>query len=143
MKNYNRHSDEGYFLEVDVQYAENLHDIHNDLPLLHNRMEIEKAEKLVANLHDNKEYIIHVKNSKQTLNHELIFRKVHRVIKFNQKAQLKSYIDMNTKLRKKSKNGFQKNIFKLMNNGVFRKTMKNVRNQRDIKLITREAMRNY
>ena len=101
MKNYNDHSDEGYFLEVDVQQAENLHDIHNDLPHLHNRIEIEKAEKLAANLHDNKEYIIHVKNSKQILNHGLIFRKVHRVIKFNQKAQLKSCIELNAKLRKK------------------------------------------
>ena len=51
IKNYNEESDEGYFLEVDVQYLEKLHEVHNDLPFLPDRMKIEKLEKLVANLH--------------------------------------------------------------------------------------------
>ena len=56
-KKYNEESDEGYFLEVDVQYLEKLHEIHNDLPFLPERMKIEKAEELVANLHDKTEYV--------------------------------------------------------------------------------------
>ena len=66
-------------------------------------MKIEKVEKLVANLHDKTEYVIHIRNLKQALNHGLVLKKVHRVIKFNQNAWLKPYIDMNTDLRKKSK----------------------------------------
>ena len=66
-------------------------------------MKIEKVEKLVANLHDKTEYVIHIRNVKQTLNHELVLNKVYRVITFNQDAWLKSYIDMNTDLRKKAK----------------------------------------
>ena len=54
MKSYNRESDEGYFLEVDIQYPTMLHDLHHDLPFLLERMKIEKLEKLVANLHDKK-----------------------------------------------------------------------------------------
>ena len=50
IKNYNEESDEGYFLEVDVQYFEKFHEIHNDLPFLHANMKIEKVQKLVANL---------------------------------------------------------------------------------------------
>ena len=60
-EDYNQESDEGYFLEVDVQYLENLHELHNDLSFLPERMKIEKVEKFVANLHDKTEYITHKK----------------------------------------------------------------------------------
>ena len=143
IKNYNQESDKGYFLEVDVQYTEKLHELHNDLPFLPERMKIEKVEKLVANLHDKTEYVIHIRNLKQALNHGLILKKVHRVIKFNQKDWLKPYIAMNTELRQKAKNYFEKDFFKLMNNAVFGKTMENVRKHRDIKLVTTERRRNY
>ena len=81
IKNYNEESDEGYFLEVDVQYLEKLHKLHNDLPFLPERMKIEKVKKLVANLHDNFKYVIHIRNLKQTLNHGLVSKKVHKVVK--------------------------------------------------------------
>ena len=86
IKIYNEESDEGYFLEVDVQYLEKLYEIHNDLPFLPERMKIEKVEKLVADLHDETEYVIHIKKLKQALNHGLVLKIVHKVIKFNQNA---------------------------------------------------------
>ena len=86
IKSYYEESDEGYFLGVDVQYPEKLQELQNDLLFLPERMKIEKVEKLVANLHGKTEYVIHIGNLKQALNHRLIFKKVHRVIKFNQNA---------------------------------------------------------
>ena len=103
IKNYNEESDEGYFLEVDIQYLEKLHELQNDLLFLPERMKIEKIEKLLAKLHDETEYVIHIINFKQALNHGLVLKKVNKVIKFNQNAWLKPYIDMNTDLRKKGK----------------------------------------
>ena len=64
MKNFNEGSDEWYFLEVDVQFTEKLHEFNNDLPLLSERMKIEKVGKLVANLHDEAEYVIYLRNLK-------------------------------------------------------------------------------
>ena len=140
IKSYNEENDEGYFLEVDVQYFKKLHELLNDLPFLPKRM---KIEKLVANLHDKTEYFMHIANLKQALNHGLVFRKVHRLIKFNLNACLKPYIGINTDLRKKAKKNFEKSFFKFMNNSVFEKTMENVRKHRDIKLATTEIKRNY
>ena len=107
-----------------------------NLPFLPERIMIESAEKPVANLHDKTVYDINIRNLKQESNYGLVLKKVHRVIKFYQNAWLKTYINMNTGLRQKAKNNFEKDFFKLMDNAVFGKTMENVRTHRDIKLVT-------
>ena len=98
IKNYDEDSNKGYFLEVDVEYPKNLYNLHSDLPFLPERLKIEKCNKLVCNVYDKKNYVVHIKALKQALNHGLILKKVHKVIQFNQEAWLKPYIDMNTKL---------------------------------------------
>ena len=75
IKSYNKESNKGYFLEVDIQYPEKLHEIHNNLPFLLARMKIKKVKKFVTNLHDKNEYVIHMRNLKQALNHGLILKK--------------------------------------------------------------------
>ena len=141
IKNYNENNDKGYILEVDVKYPKRLHELHSDLPFLSERMKVNKCKKLVYNLFNKKKYVVHINALKQALNHGLKFKKIHRVIKFNQKAWLKPYIDMNTELRKAAKNDFEKDLFKLMNNSVFGKTMENIRKLRDIKLVTTDKKR--
>ena len=94
-------------------------------------------------MHDKKEYIINNRNLKQALNDGLVLEKLHRIIKFNRKAWLKPYIDMNIGLRKKAKYGFEKSFLKLMNNTVLRKAIGNVRKHRDIKLATNKSRMYY
>ena len=74
-------------------------------------MKNEKTEKLVANLHDKTEYVIQIIDSKQALDNRLALKKIYWVIKINQSAWLKPYTDMNTDLRKKSRNDFEKDLF--------------------------------
>ena len=135
-RNYDENEDTGYLLEVDNEYPKNLHESHRDLPFLPI-----KKDKLLTTLEDKENYAVHIYALKQALNHGLILRKVHRVISFRQEAWLKPYIDKNTELRKNAKNDFEKDFFKLMNNAVFGKTMENVRNRRDVKLIVTEERR--
>ena len=108
IKNYNENNEKGYILEVYVKYPKKLHDSQSDLPFLPRRMKIGKCKKLVWNLHNKKEYVVHIKSLKQALNHGLKLKKVHNIIEFNQKAWLKPYIDMNAELRKLAKDDFEK-----------------------------------
>ena len=142
-----RNSNRGvrYVLEVDVKYPRELHDHHNDLPFMCEKIRVKGpagagaathgVEKLVPNLCDKKKYVIHVKALKQALDHGLVLEKIHRVIQFKQSAWMKEYIDFNTRLRTVAKNDFEIDFYKLMNNSVFRKTMENIRKHRDIKLV--------
>ena len=138
VKVYNKNDNKSYLLDVDVDYPSKLQNLHSDLPFLPERMVINNTKKLVCNLNDKKNYIVHSNVLKQALDHGLKLRKVHRIIEFEQKAWLKEYIDVNTELRKKATNDFEKDFFKLMNNAVFGKTMENVRKHRDIKLVKTE-----
>ena len=126
----------GYLLEVDVRYPKELHDSHNDLPFMCERMKISGVEKLIPNLYDKKRYVIHIRALDQALKHGLVLKLIHRAIEFKQSAWMKEYIDFNTKLRTAAKNDFEKDFYKLMNNSVFGKTTENIRKHRNIKLVT-------
>ena len=82
--------------------------MHNDLTFLPDRIKIQKVKKVVANLHDKTEYVIHIRNLKQASNSRLVLKKIQKVIKFDQSAWLKPNLDMNSDLRKKAKNDFKK-----------------------------------
>ena len=125
-------------LEVDLEYPEELHDLHNDYPLCPERVDCNKVEKLIPNLRDKKNYVIHYKNLMQCLRLGMKLKKIHRGVKFVESAFMKSYIDMNTNLRTQAKNNFEKDFYKLMNNSVFGKTMENIRNRVDVKLVNTE-----
>ena len=124
-------TDRGYLLEVDVNYPKELHDYHNDLPFMCEKIKINVVEKLVPNLYDKKKYVIHIKALQQALSHGLVLEKIHRIIEFKQSAWMKEYIDFNTKLRTAATNDFEKDFYKLMNNSVFEKTVENIRRHRN------------
>ena len=124
-------------LEVDLIYPEELHDLHNDYPLCPERVECDKGvKKLIPNLRDKNNYVVHYKTLMQYLSLGVELKKIHRGITFVECDFLKPYIDMNTNLRTQAKNNFEKDFFKLMNNSVFGKTMENIRNRVNIKLTT-------
>ena len=123
-------------LEVDLIYPEELHDLHNDYPLCPERVECDRGvKKLIPNLRHKNNYVIHYKNLMQCLRLGMKLKKIHRGIKFIEAAFLKPYIDKNTSLRAQAKNNFEKDFFKLMNNSVFGKTMENIRNRVNVKLV--------
>ena len=126
-------------LEVDKHYPKELHDKHNDYPLCPEKVKCKNGvEKLIPNLRDKTKYVLHYKNLIQCLDMGLKVTRIHRGIKFVESEWMKPYIDLNTNLRAKAKNNFEKDFFKLMNNSVFGKTMENIRNRVNVKLVNTE-----
>ena len=122
-------------LEVDMEYPEKLHDLHNDYPLAPERLTINKVEKLIPNLNDKKNYIIHYENLKLYESLGLKITHIHRGVTFEESEWMKPYIDLNTRLRTEAKNDFEKDFFKLLNNSVFGKTMENIRSRVNVTLV--------
>ena len=144
IKNYDDNYEYGALLEVDIEYSKEIKFKHEDLAFLPEKRKINNVNKLVTTLKNKKRYVVHISALKQALNHGLKLKKVHRVIQFKQNAWLKPYIMKNIKLRMNATNEFEKNFFKLMNNAVFGKTIENVRNYRDVKLVnTYEQMNKH
>ena len=145
----------GWILEVDLEYPEELHDMHNDYPLAPEKkvtepwkmseyqrqlmadlgLEPPNTEKLLLTLENKEKYVTHYKNLQFYLSQGMKLKKVHRVLEFDQEPWMKPYIKMNTDFRKQAKSDFESDFYKLMNNSVFGKTMENLRNRVDVKIV--------
>ena len=125
----------GCVLEVDLEYPEELHDFHNDFPLAPELMEVGGIYKLIPNLKDKEKMVLDGRNLKLYLSLGMKLKKIWRGIGFREEAFMKPFIEWNTKLRTAAKNDFEKELFKLASNAVYGKTMENVRNRINMKLV--------
>ena len=128
-------TNQGFIFEVDLDYQRSLWKSHNDYPLAPEKLKIDKTDKLICSFLPKKHYVLHYKNLKQYLKEGMILKKVHRGIKFVQSPWMEPYIRKNTDLRKKAKNAFEKDFFKLMNNSVFGKTIENIRKRQSVEIM--------
>ena len=151
----NEKSDTGYFLEVDLDYPDNLHKMHNDYPLAPKKCAISSdmiskyckeiadkykikvgdVKKLISNLGNKIKYVLHYKNVQLYLSLGMRLTKIYRGLKFKQSDWMKKYIDFNTEIRKNADNDFEKDFFKLMINSVYGKTMENLRKKKKVRLV--------
>ena len=158
LANYKEDSNKGLILEVDLEYPEELHDLHNDYPLGSEKVKVTEnvlseyckkiakkykisiglVHKVIPTLTKKEKYVLHYRNLQLYTDLGLKITKIHRVLEFSQSAWLKQYIDFNTQKRTNAKNAFEKDFFKLMNNSVFGKTMENLRKRVNVKLVTDE-----
>ena len=145
---------EGFILEVDLEYPDDLHNAHNAYPLAPERMVVQKkwmsgyqhnllgagvapteVEKLVSSLRNKDRYVLHYRNLQLYTTLGMRLTKVHRALRFDQSPWMEPYIRMNTELRKDATSDFEKDLYKLMNNSVFGKTMENLRKRVDVRLV--------
>ena len=156
LNQYTENSAKGLILEVDLEYPEELHHLHNDYPCAPEKISVQKempsdycreilerekmtiggVSTLINTLSDKKNYFLHYRNLQLYLSLGLKLKKIHRALEFSQNNWLEKYISFNTKMRSQAKNSFEKDFFKLMNNSVFGKAMENLRKRSNIKLVS-------
>ena len=127
--------DLGCVLEVDLEYPAELHDFHNDFPLAPELMEVGGIFKLIPNLKDKEKMVLDGRNLKLFLSLGMKMKNIRRGIGLKKEAFMKPFIEWNTKLRTAAKNDFEKELFKLASNAVYGKTMENVRNRINMRLV--------
>ena len=148
-------SSNGYLLEVDLKYPDELHQLHNDYHLAPEKLELSHdilsnycsniankydiqiggVNKLVPNLGNKSKYVLHYRNLPLYLSLEMKLVSVHRILKFTQSDWLKKYIDFNTDKKKNAANSFEKDFFKLMNNSAYDKTIIKIRKRIKVRLV--------
>ena len=132
----------GYLFEVDLEYPDESHQLHNDYPLAPEKLPASSdmlsknckkipdkygirgghVKKLIPNLGNKTNYVVHYRNLQLYLSLGMKLTKIHRVLEFKQSDWMKKYIDFNTKKRMNAANDFEKDFFKLMINSVYGKT---------------------
>ena len=151
---------DGYILEVDLEYLDELHELHNDYALAPEKLEMSHnmlsnycsniandnginvggVNKLVPNLGNKSKYVLHYKNLQLYLSSGVKLTKLHRILKFKQSDWLKKYTDFNLDKRKHATNSFKKDFFKLLNKSVFRKAMENLRKIINVRLVNNKVI---
>ena len=147
----------GYALEVDLKYPKEIHDKHSQYPLIPltrpigeeelsqwqknqlkkmNKKFDKKSQKLVADLNDKKNVVMDIRYLKMALRQGLVLEKIHRGVKYTQKEWLKPFIELNTRMRTNATNDFEKDLYKLMCNSVYGKTLENVRKRTNADIFT-------
>ena len=158
LKNLSDYDDKGYILEVDLEYPDHLHDLHNDYPLAPEHYSVPGdmlspaakellakfnrkvpkmgQKKLIPTLLRKNKYIVHYRNLQYYLEKGMKLCGIHRILEFDQEAWLAPYINFNTEKRKLAKSSFEKDLWKLFSNSIFGKTMENMRQRKDIRIVT-------
>ena len=151
----NKKRDVGYFLEVDLEYPNELHELHNDYPLAPEKLaasntmlsayckkiadefdiKVSNVKKLIPNLNNKTKYVLHYRNLQLYLPLGMKLTKIHRALQFKQSDWMKRYIDFNNEKRKNAANDFEKDLFKLMISSIYGKTMKNLRKRINVRLV--------
>ena len=135
----------GYFLQVDLEYPDELHELHNNYPLAPEKLAVSSdmlskyckeisdkyeikigdVKKLIPNLDNKTKFVLHHKNLQLYLSLGIKLTKIHTALKFKQSDWMKKYIDFNTEKRMNAANDFEENFLKLIINSVYGKTMEN------------------
>ena len=122
-------------LHHQIRFIDSFKFIATSLDKLIKNLSKDAFSNVIPNLGDKERYILHYENLKHYLSLESKLTKIHRRIKFEESQWLEKYIALNTELRTAAANEFEKDFFKQMNNSVFGKTMENIRNRVDSKLV--------
>jgi hypothetical protein len=137
--NFGQSYSKSCILEVDLEYPQHLHDLHSSFPFCPQHLKPPLAgkpnKKLLCTLENKTKYILTFENLQQCLAHGLVLKKIYRCLQYDHSDWLKVYIMTNTNFRAQATTPFLKDHFKTMNNASFGKTMENVREHRDIRLV--------